>query len=119
MENWNDRVATEARLNMTLGAVHQVAAIALIAVIVFGDVATASDGVKRLVAFATVLGSITSWIFTSNGLKSYQDGSKDMTAAEAATAAGKNGAGQPWKIYQLYTLAVTIASIVITLTAVY
>ena len=119
MENWNDRVATEARLNMTLGAVHQVAAIALIAVIVFGDVATASDGVKRLVAFATVLGSITSWIFTSNGLKSYQDGSKDMTAAEAATASGKTLSKQPFAIYQIYTLAVTIATIAVTLTAIY
>jgi hypothetical protein len=52
-------------------------------------------------------------------LKIAEDAAKDMTAAEAATAAGKNGANQPWKIYQLYTLAITVASIVITLTAIY
>jgi len=119
MENWRDRVATEARVNMTLGAVHQVASIAIIAIIVFGDIANAESGVKRLVAFAAVLGAITSWIFTSNGLKSYQDGSKEMTAAEAATASGKNLSKQPFAIYQIYTLAVTIATIVVTLTAIY
>jgi hypothetical protein len=119
MESWKDRVATEARVNMTLGAVHQVAAIAIIAIIVFGDIANAESGVKRLVAFAAVLGAITSWIFTSNGLKSYQDGSKEMTAAEAATASGKNLSKQPFAIYQIYTLAVTIATIAVTLTAIY
>ena len=35
MESWKDRVATEARVNMTLGAVHQVASVAIIAIIVF------------------------------------------------------------------------------------
>jgi hypothetical protein len=119
MESWKDRVATEARVNMTLGAVHQVAAIAIIAIIVFGDIANAESGVKRLVAFAAVLGAITSWIFTSNGLKSYQDGSKEMTAAEAATASGKNLSKQPFAIYQIYTLAVTIATIAVTITAIY
>ena len=86
MESWRDRTATEARVNMTLGAVHQVASIAIIAIIVFGDIANAESGIKRLVAFAAVLGAVTSWIFTSNGLMSFQDGSKEMTAAEAATA---------------------------------
>ena len=119
MENWNDRVAAEARVNMTLGAVHQVASIAIIAIIVFGDVANADSGVKRLVAFAAVLGTITSWIFASNGLKSYQDGAKDMTAAEAATASGKNLSKQPWAIYQIYTLGITIATIFVTITAIY
>ena len=119
MESWKDRVATEARVNMTLGAVHQVASIAIIAIIVFGDIANAESGVKRLVAFAAVLGAITSWIFTSNGLKSYQDGSKEMTAAEAATASGKNLSKQPFAIYQIYTLAVTIATIAVTITAIY
>ena len=119
MESWKDRVASEARVNMTLGAVHQVASIAIIAIIVFGDIANAESGVKRLVAFAAVLGAITSWIFTSNGLKSYQDGSKEMTAAEAATASGKNLSKQPFAIYQVYSLAVTIATIAVTITAIY
>ena len=119
MESWKDRVASEARVNMTLGAVHQVASIAIIAIIVFGDIANAESGVKRLVAFAAVLGAITSWIFTSNGLKSFQDGSKEMTAAEAATASGKNLSKQPFAIYQVYSLAVTIATIAVTITAIY
>ena len=119
MESWKDRVASEARVNMTLGAVHQVGSIAIIAIIVFGDIANADSGVKRLVAFAAVLGAITSWIFTSNGLKSYQDGSKEMTAAEAATASGKNLSKQPFAIYQVYSLAVTIATIAVTITAIY
>jgi hypothetical protein len=119
MENWRDRTATEARVNMTLGAVHQVSSVAIIAIIVFGDVANADSGVKRLVAFAAVLGAITSWIFTSNGLKSFQDGSKEMTPAEAATASGKNLSKQPWVVYQVYALAITIATITITLTAIY
>jgi hypothetical protein len=101
------------------GAVHQVASVAIIAIIVFGDVANADSGVKRLVAFAAVLGAITSWIFTSNGLKSFQDGSKEMTPAEAATASGKNLSKQPWVVYQVYALAITIATITITLTAIY
>jgi hypothetical protein len=50
---------------------------------------------------------------------SYQDGSKDMTAAEAATAAGKNLGKQPFMIYQIYTLAITVATIAVTLTAIY
>jgi hypothetical protein len=119
MESWKDRNATEARVNMTLGAVHQVASIAIIAIIVFGDVANAESGVKRLVAFAAVLGAVTSWIFTSNGLKSFQDGSKEMTAAEAATASGKNLSKQPFMIYQIYSLAITVATIAVTLTAIY
>ena len=119
MESWKDRVATEARVNMTLGAVHQVASVAIIAIIVFGDIANAESGVKRLVAFAAVLGAITSWIFTSNGLKSFQDGSKEMTAAEAATASGKNLSKQPFMIYQIYSLAITVATIAVTLTAIY
>jgi hypothetical protein len=52
-------------------------------------------------------------------LKIAEDSAKDMSAAEAATAAGKNGANQPWKIYQIYTLAITVASIAVTLTAIY
>ena len=119
MEQWKTAISNGARLNMVLGAVHQVASIALIAVIVFGDVANAADGVKRLVAFAAVMGAITSWIFTSNGLKTFQDGFKDMTPEEAATSAGKNGGKQPWAIYQIYTLAVTVATIAFTLTAIY
>ena len=119
MEDFKSRIDSGNRMNMVLGAVHQVAAIAIIAIIVFGDVANAESGVKRLVAFAAVLGAITSWIFTSNGLKSFQDGSKEMTAAEAATASGKNLSKQPFMIYQIYTLAITVATIAVTLTAIY
>ena len=119
MEDFKSRIDSGNRMNMVLGAVHQVAAIAIIAIIVFGDVANADSGVKRLVAFAAVLGAVTSWIFTSNGLMSFQDGSKEMTAAEAATASGKNLSKQPFMIYQIYSLAITVATIAVTLTAIY
>jgi len=119
MEDFKSRIDSGNRMNMVLGAVHQVAAIAIIAIIVFGDVANAESSVKRLVAFAAVLGAVTSWIFTSNGLMSFQDGSKEMTAAEAATASGKNLSKQPFMIYQIYTLAITVATIAVTLTAIY
>jgi hypothetical protein len=42
-----------------------------------------------------------------------------MTPAEAATASGKNLSKQPFAIYQIYSLAVTIATIAVTLTAIY
>jgi len=119
MESWKDRVATEARVNMTLGAVHQVASIAIIAIIVFGDVANAADGIKRLVAFAAVMGAITSWIFTSNALKGFQAEAKSISEAEAATASGKDLTNQPWAIFQIYVLVVTVATIAVTLTAIY
>ena len=119
MESWKDRVASEARANMTLGAVHQVASIAIIAIIVFGDIATASDGVKRLVAVVGVLGAISSWMFTSNALKSYQDEFKDMSAAEAATVSGKTGSKQPFVLYQAYALLETVAIIAVIITAIY
>ena len=119
MEEYKNRSAALGRSNMAIAAVYEVSSIAVLAIIVFGDVANAADSIKRLVAFSAVITAITAWIFTSNALKIAEDAVKDMSPAEAATAAGKNGAGQPWKIYQLYTLAVTIASIVITLTAIY
>jgi hypothetical protein len=51
MDAFKSRLDNGNRMNMVLGAVHQVAAIAIIAIIVFGDVANAADGIKRLVAF--------------------------------------------------------------------
>jgi len=119
MDEFKTRTGNGSRMNMVLGAVHQVAAIAIIAIIVFGDVANAEDGIKRLVAFAAVMGAITSWIFTSNALKGFQDEYKDMSSEEAATASGKTGNKQPWAIYQIYVLAVTVATIAVTLTAIY
>jgi hypothetical protein len=119
MENWKDRINVTARLNMALGAVHQVATFALIAIIVFGDIANASDGVKRLVAVVGVLGAISSWMFTSNALKSYQDEFKDMSAAEAATVSGKTGSKQPFVLYQAYALLETVAIIAVIITAIY
>jgi len=119
MEDFKSRIDSGNRMNMVLGAVHQVAAIAIIAIIVFGDVANAESGVKRLVAFAAVLGAVTSWIFTSNGLMSFQDGAKSISEAEAATASGKDLTNQPWAIFQIYVLVVTVATIAVTLTAIY
>ena len=119
MEESKNRSAANGRLNMAIAAVYEVASIALIAIIVFGDIASASDSIKRLVAFSVVTSSITAWIFTSNGLKIAENAAKDMTAEEAATVAGKSNAKQPWMIYQIYALAITVATIAVTLTAIY
>ena len=119
MEDYKNRASALGRSNMAMATAYQAVNVAVLAIIVFGDIANATDSIKRLVAFTTVITAITAWLFSSNGLKIAEDAAKDMTAAEAATAAGKNGAKQPWKIYQLYTLAITVASIVITLTAIY
>ena len=119
MEESKNRSAANGRLNMALSVAYEIASIALIAIIVFGDVAEASDGIKRLVAFSAVITSITAWIFSSNALRAEEVLVKDMSPAEAATAAGKNGSKQPWMIYQIYSLGITVATIVITLTAIY
>ncbi len=119
MEEAKNRSAALGRLNMGISVAYEIASIALIAIIVFGDVAEASDGIKRLVAFSAVITSITAWIFSSNALRAEEVLVKDMSPAEAATAAGKNGSKQPWMIYQIYSLGITVATIVITLTAIY
>ena len=119
MEEAKNRSAALGRLQLTLSVAYEIASIALIAIIVFGDVANASDGIKRLVAFSAVITSITAWIFTSNGLKTAENSVKDMSAEEAATTGGKSSIKQPWMIYQIYALAITVATIAFTLTAVY
>ena len=119
MQEEKNRAAATMRLNMIISVAYEVASIALIAVIVFGDVATASDSIKRLVAFSAVITSITAWIFSSNGLKAAENSVKDMSAEEAATATGKSSVKQPWMIYQIYALAITVATIAVTLTAIY
>jgi hypothetical protein len=119
MEEAKNRSAALGRLQLTLSVAYEIASIALIAIIVFGDVANASDGIKRLVAFSAVITSITAWIFTSNGLKTAENSVKDMSAEEAATTGGKSSVKQPWMIYQIYALAITVATIAFTLTAIY
>ena len=56
---------------------------------------------------------------TSNGLKAAELSVKDMSAEEAATASGKDLTNQPWAIFQIYVLAITVATIAVTLTAIY
>ncbi len=119
MEEFKNRQGAAARMNMALGALHQVASVAIVAVIVFGDIANAADGVKRLVAFVAVITSVTSWIFTSNALVAFQNDSKDMTDSEKATALGSTEVKQPWMVYQIYVFAITVATIAIVLTSIY
>jgi hypothetical protein len=106
MEEFKNRQGANARVNMVLGAVYQVAIVAIVAVIVFADIAVASDSTKRLV-------------FTSNALLVFQNDSKDMTAAEKATALGSSEVKQPWLVYQIYVLALTVATIVFIVTSIY
>ena len=56
---------------------------------------------------------------TSNGLKAAELSVKDMSAEEAATLTGKSNLKQPWMIYQIYALGITVATIAVTLTAIY
>jgi len=119
MEEFKNRQSATARLNMALGALHQVATVAIVAIIVFADIAMASDSTKRLVAFIAIMTSVTSWIFTSNALLVFQNDSKDMTAAEKATALGSSEIKQPWLVYQIYVLALTVATIVFIVTSIY
>jgi uncharacterized membrane protein len=119
MEEFKNRQSATARLNMALGALHQVATVAIVAIIVFADIAMASDSTKRLVAFIAIMTSITAWIFTSNALLAFQNDAKDLTAAEKATALGASESKQPFLVYQIYVLAITVATIVFVLTAIY
>jgi len=119
MEELKNRSAANVRLNMAISAVYEVTSIAIIAIIVFGDVANATDSIKRLVAVSAVITSITGWIFTSNALKASENSVKDMSPEEAATTSGKSAVKQPWMIYQIYALAITVALIAVTLTAIY
>ncbi len=119
MEEFKNRQGANARVNMVLGAVYQIAIVAIVAVIVFADIARASDSTKRLVAFIAIMTSVTSWIFTSNALLVFQNDSKDMTAAEKGTALGSSEVKQPWLVYQIYVLALTVATIVFILTSIY
>jgi hypothetical protein len=42
-----------------------------------------------------------------------------MTAAEKATALGSSEVKQPWLVYQIYVLALTVATIVFIVTSIY
>jgi len=119
MEEFKNRQGANARVNMVLGAVYQVAIVAIVAIIVFADIATASDSTKRLVAFVAVLMSVNSWIFTVNALTVFQSDSKDLTAAERETASGSSAVKQPWLVYQIYVLALTVATILFIVTSIY
>ena len=119
MEEFKNRQTATARLDMALGVVFQVATVAIVAIIVFADIAMASDSTKRLVAFIAIMTSVTSWIFSSNALLVFQNDSKDMTAAEKETALGSSEVKQPWLVYQIYVLALTAATIVFILTSIY
>jgi hypothetical protein len=113
------RSAATARVNMILGVLLQITFVAVIAIVVFGDVATASDNLKMLVVFGAIVTTFTSWIFISNALMDFQKESEDLTAAEKKTAVGKNLIKQPWPLFQIYTLAVTVASIYVAIRAIY
>jgi len=62
---------------------------------------------------------VNSWIFTSNALTVFQSDSKDLTAAERETASGSSAVKQPWLVYQIYVLALTVAAIVFVLSSIY
>ncbi len=113
------RSAATARVNMILGVLLQITFVAVIAIVVFGEIATASDNLKMLVAFGAIASSFTSWIFISNALMDFQKESEDLTAAEKKTAIGKNLIKQPWPLFQIYTLALNAVGIYVAIRAIY
>ena len=119
MEDYKNRASALGRSNMAMATAYQAVNVAVLAIIVFGKIAEADDSIKRLVAFSAVMTSITAWIFTSNALKASENAVKDMSAEEAATVTGKSNVKQPWMVYQIYALAISVATIAVTLTAIY
>ena len=68
-----------------MATVFIVSTIAVVAVIIFGDIAAASDASQLLVAFVGVTTSFTGWVWSSNALVSGQKYSEGMSEAEKAT----------------------------------
>lgn len=92
---------------------------AMIAIIVFGEIADASAPTKLMVAVASVFSHVTIWLNISTSMTQYKDTSKDMTPQERALESGKNVQNQPWAVFQGYCLVSTAASLVTSLLAIY
>jgi hypothetical protein len=92
---------------------------AMIAIIVFGDIANATDRTKLLVAFASVIGNVSIYMFVSGAIRTTQAIAKDMTPEERASASGQDIAKAPWAFYNIYTIVATGGAIVVMLMAIY
>lgn len=92
---------------------------ALIAIIVFGDIASATDETKLLVAFASVIGNVTVYLLVSGSIRTAQATAKDLTPEERASESGKDIAEAPWVLYHLYMIVATGGAIVVMLMAIY
>ncbi|MSO39306.1 MAG: hypothetical protein EXQ66_02700 [Ilumatobacteraceae bacterium] len=119
MEQFQDRLVSTQRHQFTMATVFIVSTIAVVAIIIFGDIAEASDASRLLVAFVGVTTSFTGWVWSSNALVSGQKYSEGMSEAEKATPGGKVEAKQPFMIYQIYTFLVSAGTIAVIIGAIY
>ena len=119
MEQFQDRLVSTQRHQFTMATVFIVSTIAVVAIIIFGDIAEASDASRLLVAFVGVTTSFTGWVWSSNALVSGQKYSEGMSEAEKATPGGKASFKQPWMIYQIYTFLVSAGTIAVIIGAIY
>ncbi len=58
MEDYKNRSSALGRSNMAMATAYQAVNVAVLAIIVFGDIANATDSIKRLVAFTAVITAI-------------------------------------------------------------
>ena len=119
MEDFKNRNHKSADVQLVMSGVQYLAAIASMAVIVFGNIAEASDAVQLLVATTGIGLALSSFLFLNGAIDGYKAEVADLSSAEAATASGKLLQKQPWMFFQLFGITLTILFIVTSLRAIY
>jgi hypothetical protein len=118
-EDFKNRVAKNADVQLVMAGVQYLAAIASMAVIVFGNIAEASNAVQLLVATTGIGLALSSFVFLNGAIDGYKALAADLSSAEAATASGKLLQKQPWMFFRLFGITLTILFIVTSLRAIY
>ena len=119
MEDFKNRMHKNADVQLVMAGVQYLAAIASMAVIVFGNIAEASDAVQLLVATTGIGLALSSFLFLNGAIEGYKAEVADLSSAEAATASGKLLQKQPWMFFRLFGMTLTILFIVTSLRAIY
>ncbi len=99
MEDFKNRNHKSADVQLVMFGVQYLAAIASMAVIVFGNIAEASDAVQLLVATTGIGLALSSFLFLNGAIDGYKAEVADLSSAEAATASGKLLQKQPWMFF--------------------
>jgi len=101
MEDFKNRMAKNADVQLVMAGVQYLAAIASMAVIVFGNIAEASNAVQLLVATTGIGLALSSFVFLNGAIDGYKALAADLSSAEAATASGKLLQKQPWIFFSV------------------